>query len=45
MKLRMVWDLSDGADKLLWRNEMSVADEPWTLIEEYEMRPLSAQEL
>jgi hypothetical protein len=25
---------------MTWRNEMSIGDGPWGLIEEYQMRPL-----
>lgn len=39
VRLRMIWDLSHSA-RMLWRNEMSVADGPWVLVEDYEMRPI-----
>ena len=38
MRLRMVWDATDP-DDLVWSNESSVGDGPWTLIERYHMRP------
>lgn len=38
VRLRMIWDLTDPAS-MRWSNEMSVADGPWMLIEEYDMRP------
>lgn len=38
VKLRMIWDISDPA-VARWTNEMSIAGGPWTLVEEYEMRP------
>lgn len=37
VRLRMIWDLS--GQPMRWRNEMSVAQGPWTLIEEYDMQP------
>lgn len=40
VRLRMVWDAADPRN-LLWRNEISIAEGPWTLVEEYQMRPLS----
>jgi hypothetical protein len=38
VRLRMIWDATDPA-VMRWRNEMSIADGPWTLIEEYDMHP------
>ena len=38
-RLRFTWDASDPA-VITWRNEMSVADGSWFLIEEYPMMPL-----
>ncbi len=38
VRLRMIWDASSPG-VMNWRNEMSVAEGPWTLVEEYEMRP------
>jgi hypothetical protein len=38
VRLRMIWDVADPA-RLTWCNEMSLAGGPWTLVEEYEMRP------
>ena len=37
-RLRFTWDASDPA-VITWRNEMSVGDAPWFLIEEYRMVP------
>ena len=37
-RLRFTWDASDPA-VITWRNEMSVAEGPWFLIEEYQMVP------
>ena len=39
VRLRLVWDVSDPGD-LLWRNEVSVAGAPFTLVEEYHCAPL-----
>jgi hypothetical protein len=38
VRLRMIWDLT-GTEAMRWRNEMSVAGAPWTLVEEYDMQP------
>jgi hypothetical protein len=38
VRLRLVWDLSDPKHPN-WRNEMSVGDGSWFLIEEYELTP------
>jgi hypothetical protein len=38
VRLRLVWDLSDSKHPT-WRNEMSVGDGLWFLIEEYELTP------
>jgi hypothetical protein len=35
----MIWDLSDP-NTMRWRNEMSIAGASWTLVEEYDMKPL-----
>jgi hypothetical protein len=35
----MIWDASEP-NVMIWQNEMSIADGPWSLIEEYQMRPL-----
>jgi hypothetical protein len=37
-RLRFTWDAS-GPAVITWRNEMSVGDGPWFLIEEYRMVP------
>jgi hypothetical protein len=37
-RLRLTWDASDPA-VIIWRNEMSVDDGAWFLIEEYHMLP------
>ena len=39
VRLRMIWDATTP-DVMSWRNEMSIADGPWSLIEEYQMRAL-----
>ena len=39
VRLRMIWDASNP-DAMTWLNEMSIADGPWNLIEDYQMRPL-----
>jgi len=39
VRLRMIWDAS-MPEVMTWRNEMSIADGSWSLIEEYQMRPL-----
>lgn len=36
VRIRLVWDLTDPAH-ITWRNELSVAGGPWTLVEEYLM--------
>jgi hypothetical protein len=38
IRLRFTWDASDPA-VIMWRNEMSMADGSWFLIEEYPMVP------
>lgn len=38
VRLRMIWD-AGGAGAMTWRNEMSIAGGPWSLIEEYDMIP------
>jgi hypothetical protein len=38
VRLRMIWDLSNP-QRMRWSNEMSIAEGPWQLIEEYDMRP------
>jgi hypothetical protein len=37
-RLRFTWDASDP-DVILWRNEMSLDEGSWFLIEEYAMVP------
>lgn len=39
VRIRLVWDLTDPRD-MLWRNEMSVAGSPWSLVEEYHCTPV-----
>lgn len=39
VRLRMIWDATTP-DVMSWHNEMSIADGPWSLIEEYQMRAL-----
>ncbi len=36
--LRLIWDLSDPAN-MTWRNEASIGDGTWSLIEEYRLTP------
>jgi hypothetical protein len=38
VKLRFTWDAQDPK-ALTWKNEMSIGEAPWSLIEEYVMRP------
>ena len=38
VQLRLIWDLSDPAN-MTWRNEASVGDGAWSLIEEYRLTP------
>jgi hypothetical protein len=38
VRLRLVWDMSNPRE-MTWRNEMSVAGAPWSLVEEYRCRP------
>lgn len=42
-RLRLTWDVSDP-DVIIWRNEMSLAEGSWFLIEEYAMVPTSRRE-
>lgn len=37
-RLRLTWDAS-GPDSILWRNEMSLDGDRWSLIEDYEIVP------
>ena len=39
VRLRLVWDVSDPMD-VVWRNEMSLGDAPWSLVEEYHCTPV-----
>jgi Protein of unknown function (DUF1579) len=41
VRLRMVWDASDPAD-IVWRNESSLNDSDWNLIETYHLTPISS---
>jgi hypothetical protein len=38
VRLRLVWDASDPS-AIVWTNECSVADGPWSLIESYRLQP------
>jgi hypothetical protein len=38
VRLRLIWDASNP-DDLIWTNEASVENGPWTLVETYHMRP------
>jgi hypothetical protein len=40
VRLQLIWDASDPND-LRWRNEMSVAGAPFTLVEEYHCAPVT----
>jgi hypothetical protein len=42
-RLRFTWDASDPG-VINWRNEMSVRDGSWFLIEEYPMVPITTPE-
>jgi hypothetical protein len=42
VRLRLVWDLTDP-DDATWRNEMSIAGGPWSLVEEYHLTPVPEQ--
>jgi hypothetical protein len=42
VRLRLVWDLIDP-DDAMWRNEMSIAGGPWSLVEEYHLTPVPEQ--
>jgi hypothetical protein len=39
VRLRLEWDLTDP-DDARWRNEMSIAGGPWSLVEEYHLTPM-----
>jgi len=39
VRLRLTWDASDPK-ALTWRNEISAAGSPWSLVEEYRMTPV-----
>lgn len=41
VSLRMVWDLTDPK-AMTWRNEMSVGNAPFALVEEYALEPVEA---
>jgi hypothetical protein len=41
MRLRLVWDAADP-ENIIWTNECSIADGPWTLVESYRLRPTGA---
>jgi hypothetical protein len=41
VRLRLTWDASDP-NVINWRNEMSVGDGSWFLIEEYPMVPMAS---
>jgi hypothetical protein len=44
VRIRLVWDLTDP-NLLIWRNEMSVAGSPWSLVEQYDCRPMGLGEM
>jgi hypothetical protein len=39
VRILLVWDISQP-DDMTWRNEMSLTDGVWTLVEEYHMTPV-----
>jgi hypothetical protein len=41
-RLRLTWDVREPA-AMKWRNETSVQGGPWTLVEEYTMRPTNGR--
>ncbi|MCW0212137.1 MAG: DUF1579 domain-containing protein [Pseudonocardia sp.] len=41
VRLRLTWDVSEPGI-LLWRNEVSAAEGPWSLVEEYRCNPVHA---
>lgn len=38
VRLKLTWDASDPM-QIVWRNEVSAGDGPWTLVEEYRCMP------
>ncbi|MGH3465968.1 MAG: hypothetical protein ACRDP9_31240 [Kribbellaceae bacterium] len=38
VRIRLTWDLA-AADRIVWRNEMSVNGGPWSLVEQYDCVP------
>jgi hypothetical protein len=42
VRLRMTWDCS-SPETMTWRNDMSINNGPWQLVEEYDMRPLGQE--
>jgi hypothetical protein len=40
VRIRLTWDATDP-DLLVWRNEMSVAGAPWSLVEQYDCLPMA----
>lgn len=43
VRLRLIWDVTNPAE-MTWRNEMSVGDGPWCLVEEYNCMPIGRHE-
>jgi Protein of unknown function (DUF1579) len=43
VRIRLVWDLTDP-DHVIWRNEISISGSPWSLVEQYDCRPIVAGE-
>jgi hypothetical protein len=43
VRIRLVWDVTDP-ERVIWRNEMSIAGSPWSLVEQYDCRPVEASE-
>ena len=39
VRIRLTWELAGPA--VVWRNEMSVAGGPWSLVEEYVCTPVA----
>lgn len=44
IRIRLVWDLTDP-ERLIWRNEMSINGSPWSLVEQYDCRPIEPGQL
>lgn len=40
VKIRLIWDAANRSD-VVWTNEVSVANGPWSLVETYHLRPVT----